>query len=1191
VLGLRSASAALAIREARPIAAGGKDVCFEWTADGLLTARLVGHGEAHESARLLASARAADVEAARFVETVDIKSHACVVVSGFGMGHHLRHLAHKLLSTGVLICFEPDVGLLRAVLERVDITGWLRATRFVLITRADDLGAMGAGVEGLEGLLASGVTMVDHPPSRARLASNQDLFIKTLTRMVQGVRTNVITTLAHSEITLRNLLGNASLYLHQPGIVDLKDSQKGRPAVVVSAGPSLRRNVELLQQPGVRDRVVIIAAQTVLKQLLAMGIKPHFVTALDYHEISTRFYEGLTRGDVDGVTLVVEPKANCAIPRAFPGMVRCAGDEVLARVMGAELAREMGSMPLGATVAHLSYYLARYLGCDPVLLIGQDLGFTDGQYYAPGAAIHQVWSAELNEFTSLESLEWQRIMRMRAYLRKVADQQGREVYTDEQMATYLLQFERDFQRDEQAGRTTVDATEGGVLKRHTLVLSLREAFEQLGVLPRAGGPTPQSSLVPAPALARFGPAPMPPDRREALVARLTELAQQSGRIHDACEQTRKDLEQMLRHHSDQSLVNRLIERVHERGTWVMAMEAHWLVQHLNQTGQLNRFKADRAIEMEESASALEKQKRQIERDVQNVSWLRDAATTLEAMLHDAAESASSGKAPRRAVIPQDQSLGAQTGVDGRARRVLATMWVDTRSDEGLFGRRDLRMPTLGHSSMLAATLARLEKVSGLDGVLIITDDGAGARSMVEAVRGAGMLAKVIVHEISSKDGDRVRGHLRSVRAARLLARHSWRTGIANLCVYDELFHPEIWRDAMACHDVDAALLVGPEWCVVDPALCGAVVDRYREAPLRHAFTFTQAPPGLVGGVVGANLFEQMSSTREGGKSVQAWLGTLGQLIGYHPLSPAMDPIAKTYCVQIPACIRDVLLRCCADDANSRLLLERLHSRHGSAMAGWSGEQLAKEITSTMRQSASELVPEQIVIRVCAEDWTRWPALAERLGASVQRLSRHRDKADHYAIALTIEDRAGDGPWREIADVARKIGYAGVHVRLGSTCLERIGGDAMTDAMDLGVDIVSIDMAGDSAETWTARSGRDTITACWEAMQGGLDERAKRAGACLPRTWFVPRLTRCDGTYSDIEGFMDRWMLTCGACAIDPLETSVAGDRIEPLPVPANVRERRAWSVQHVEAGAICLGAGRSRELTGGIGVGALEGAI
>src|SRR5690606_40379692 len=65
------------------------------------------------------------------------------------------------------------------------------------------------------------------------------------------------------------------------------------------------------------DLVVVIAVQTVLRPMLDRGIRPDFVTALDYHEISTRFYEGLTREDLEGITLVAEPKVNPAVLDAF----------------------------------------------------------------------------------------------------------------------------------------------------------------------------------------------------------------------------------------------------------------------------------------------------------------------------------------------------------------------------------------------------------------------------------------------------------------------------------------------------------------------------------------------------------------------------------------------------------------------------------------------------------------------------------------------------------------------------------------------------------------------------------------------------------------------------------------------------------------------------------------------------------
>jgi hypothetical protein len=75
----------------------------------------------------------------------------------------------------------------------------------------------------------------------------------------------------------------------------------------------------------------------------------------------------------------------------------------------------------------------------------------------------------------MEMKEWERIVRNRPILRKVEDIHGRTIFTDEQMFTYLQQFERDFA---QTSATVIDATEGGARKQNTRVMSLVEALEK-----------------------------------------------------------------------------------------------------------------------------------------------------------------------------------------------------------------------------------------------------------------------------------------------------------------------------------------------------------------------------------------------------------------------------------------------------------------------------------------------------------------------------------------------------------------------------------------------------------------------------------------------------------------------------------------------------------------------------------------
>ena len=43
-----------------------------------------------------------------------------------------------------------------------------------------------------------------------------------------------------------------------------------------------------------------------------------------------------------------------------------------------EMKLNKAKLPSGSTVAHLAYYLAEHLGCDPIIFVGQDLGFSDG---------------------------------------------------------------------------------------------------------------------------------------------------------------------------------------------------------------------------------------------------------------------------------------------------------------------------------------------------------------------------------------------------------------------------------------------------------------------------------------------------------------------------------------------------------------------------------------------------------------------------------------------------------------------------------------------------------------------------------------------------------------------------------------------------------------------------------------------
>ncbi len=1114
-----SPETAALIRQTPPRA----DVAFHDADDGGLGVSAGG--------RTIASKRRPIDEGDRLAESVDAESNAVACVLGFGAGHHCRSLCERLGRAGAVICFEPDVGLLRAVLERVDHSAWIEQSgaagaRFVLLTSADDRAPVSRALEGLEGLIALGAKIVDHPASRARLGELGGAFSTRFTEVVTSLKSVVATTLAQSGITLRNLLMNADVYAASDGIAPLAGCCAGRAGVVVSAGPSLVRNLHLLGEPGVRDGVLIVAVQTVLKPMLDAGIKPHVVCALDHHEISRRFYEGLTPSDVDGVTLVADPKVNPAVIQAWPGAVRFVGNEQLDLIVGALAGGPKGELKPGATVAHLCYYVARLMGADPAIFIGQDLGFTDGQYYSAGAAIHRVWAGELGPFCSLESLEWQRIARFKRRLIQREDVFGKPVFTDEQLASYLGQFEVDFAEAARHGQRVIDATEGGVRKQHAQVCSLAEALER--------APDGAPICLPTPARADLGSA------APAVAARLSEVVGQAERVAELSRETATLLGEM-ESSTSQNTINELVRRVHAVRDEVTSIIPAWpLVGFLDQSGALARVRHDRAIEMDESLDELGEQRRRMARDRENVERIARAAGELGALVESARAAIAQG-GPR--VVRTSDAIGAAVCPTGG--RVEACIAVDARVS-GLGTTRDLRTPIVDGLNALQMTVMRLLRADALDGVVLLTGDPDETHALLGMLAGDGRVA------IERVDGARIRERAIGVGRARQYGPASWRGGIANLTCYDESFHPAIVASVAERRGLDAVLLAGCDWALIDPEITGEIISRWREAPDANRVAFTQAIPGLAPALIDRSALETIAGAQDDAGSVASF----GGLVAYLPHQPQQDPIGTRLCVRVDESVRDAGCRATADSQTNTARLIELVTRVGDAWI----DTPAASVARGLAEAVPDLAPRHIEMELCTGrlgggPWTTWQrGSQEPVEREVMTLplahSILRQLAEAREDAVLTISGSGDPLLHEraldIVTMAGELGLAGVHLR---TDLLR-DGVTPESILESGATVVSLDLIAGTRDTYRALTGADRFDAVLERAVRLVDLAKERRVGGLMTPWIVPRITRCDQVVAEIPDFFDRWTMIAGGVQIDPMPVRVRGARIAPLPVPA-----------------------------------------
>ncbi|MGD1915135.1 MAG: motility associated factor glycosyltransferase family protein [Phycisphaerales bacterium] len=1070
-----SPKAAQAVAEAAPRV----DARFASTEDGVPTCRITIDG----TERALASGRRPLREANRLAEQADPSDAAIFAVIGFGLGYHVDAMAGRLAGAGLVLCYEPDVGLLRAVLERVDCTACFESERVIILHEVASSDDISARLKGLEGVLALGLRFVSHPPSATRIGRAADEFGKHLVDVIAAAKTSIVTILMQTEKTFENTLANAVAYDRNPGVNDLQGVLSGVPGIVVSAGPSLVECMPVLERPETRERACIVAAQPVLKPLLERGIKPHFVTALDYHDISARFYEGLTAEMVEGVTLVAEPKANPAILAAWPGRLRLGGDQGLDRLLGTASHAPMRG---GTTVAHLSYYLARYLGCDPVLLVGQDLAYTDGLYYGAGAAIHNVWAAELGEFRSLEMMELERIGRAKRILRTTEDAQGRAVFTDEQLHTYRLQFERDFAEDDLQGLRTIDAGRGAS-KAHTTPMDLSAALEQYGspfTLPETPSPSHDST--------------------RALEA-LAHTAAQAKELAGVTRETEgfvRDLDAF----GDTAAMNERVRQIHELRDRAEALDpAYFLTQHLNQTGSLRRAKRDRAIAIaSDEASEREIQAKRIERDADNLAWIGDAADQLAELMERSTPAANRG---------EDQaSAPPQVRVEP-GKKLPAVIWLDPQVG-GLNQRRDVMSPAIEGLSLAEVTVravAQCERVSDI--VLICTDTDAG--KAVAARLPDSLAARV---EPASKG---LNFRRRAIGAARALSPASFRGGLASLTAFDEVFDPAA---SLALIDDLAApglLVLGADWCLVDPALTDRVAERLLVDPEARHVAFAQAPAGIAACALARPAIAEVANNLEAGP-----LASIGGLLAYAPHVPRPDPIAREICVSVDPELRDLGRRLVIDSDDRRFAF------HPAILEAARGNSVLPMLKDLAEQSPQRPTHLRAILADEPDEELRSRVLAFARGAG------------DSAITLDCEACGFTHSAASLAQELRSSSTACVHIRTPLAW----GQDEIDRLQSSEVDIISIDVTDPD-------------------FPPALEEFPEVPGRGMGTPWIVPRLRRNEAMLPTLLEQYDTAIMSFGSAVIDA-DTDEEASRLSALPLPERARYRLDREDRRTEASGV-----------------------
>lgn len=398
-------------------------------------------------------------EIPQFLALVPPDATGFVAFLGMGLGYAPLAFLEERPYINRMVIFELDEGVFWQALRAMDLAPLLKNPRVTLLVGANpDITKKLGGF--MAALATESIYTLEH---FASFGLDRDSYTKLKDDFYQFANAMNIgggTVTAYGKTFVANRFQQLTGIGHDYFLDSLMGTFVGVPAILVAGGPSLNKNIHLLEQA--KDKAVIIAADGVIPPLLNRGIKPDFVGSIDMQPLTYEKY-GDYASALSEVSLIcapwVTPKVSkfLNVERVFWLFSQNDMEKWLNSLLGGQL-----TFPGAGTVAQLNFYAAILLGCSPIIFVGQDFAFSDKQSHAENIV-----------FSSQQAV--QKLLAEKNGLHHVPGTLGGTVVTNRAFFSMKQTFEETIRCNP---NTYINATEGGAHIEGTRVMPLQDVLAE-----------------------------------------------------------------------------------------------------------------------------------------------------------------------------------------------------------------------------------------------------------------------------------------------------------------------------------------------------------------------------------------------------------------------------------------------------------------------------------------------------------------------------------------------------------------------------------------------------------------------------------------------------------------------------------------------------------------------------------------
>lgn len=312
-------------------------------------------------------------EARRWLSQWDVENEApykiCVI--GIGAGYHIEEINKKY----------PDIPII--VLEfNPDYVKWLKENGYLKSLERENISIkVSDDMYTIKKIL---LKILDNPNFMVMLhAPSLELIPDSLTSL-KGYLENYIeflrTMRKNSSLLTENFRHN--LNLEDKGILGWKNRLENKSIILISAGPSLTKQLPLLKKVNLTGGIFLACVGTALIPLLNYGIKPNAIMISDAQEKLLEQFHGTT--NLQDVPLFYLATANHLAVSMFQGPRHIVWQKGYLKSEEQAQLRGEPQILTGGSVATCLLDLLIWMGGSRIALVGQDLSYTNGYSHAKG---------------------------------------------------------------------------------------------------------------------------------------------------------------------------------------------------------------------------------------------------------------------------------------------------------------------------------------------------------------------------------------------------------------------------------------------------------------------------------------------------------------------------------------------------------------------------------------------------------------------------------------------------------------------------------------------------------------------------------------------------------------------------------------------------------------------------------------